>query len=101
MVTGIEPTPSGLLDQRRSRSDNQDPCRPSTGMKFLATFCSENLKLLSLMLYLFDGNRTHDVWFVRPASYRRADNQAPSTALKAEEKMIKVKISHLSDTQHN
>jgi len=25
MVTGIEPTTSGLLDQRRSRSDNQAP----------------------------------------------------------------------------
>jgi len=25
VVTGIEPTTSGLLDQRRSRSDNQAP----------------------------------------------------------------------------
>jgi len=27
VVTGIEPTSSGLLDQRRSRSDNQAPKR--------------------------------------------------------------------------
>jgi len=27
MVTGIEPTTSGLLDQRRSRSDNQAPLK--------------------------------------------------------------------------
>jgi len=25
VVTGVEPTTSGLLDQRRSRSDNQAP----------------------------------------------------------------------------
>jgi len=32
VVTGIEPTTSGLLDQRRSRSDNQAPAAVSTLM---------------------------------------------------------------------
>jgi len=37
VVTGLEPTTSGLLDQRRSRSDNQVPCEEDLGQGLAAS----------------------------------------------------------------
>jgi len=47
VVTGIEPTTSGLLAQRRSRSDNHAPLLYGSVLSLVTYLHSELLKLLS------------------------------------------------------